>query len=98
MHTFLIIHVNKTAGFIQIQKSLNNSNKAILPHLVLASASNILCWFPVNIVYISAMYLSVYPIDLVLWTTVVIMPLNSLINPCIFISMKLKQILKYLGN
>ena len=98
MHTFVIMHVNKTADSMHIQKSLNNSNKAILFQLVLASASNILCWFPVKIVYISAMFLSVYPIDLVIWTTVVIMPLNSLINPCIFISMKLKQILKYLGN
>ena len=91
MHIFLIIHVNKTVGSMQIQQSLNNSNRVILPQLILTSASNILCWFPVNILYISAMYLSVYPVDLVIWTTVGIMPLNSIINPCIFISMKLKR-------
>ena len=94
MHIFLIIHVNKNAGSIEVSKSLKNSNKAVISQLILTSASNILCWFPVNVVYISAMFLSVYPIDLVIWTTVTIMPINSVINPCILSSVKLKQILR----
>ena len=92
MHTFLIIHVNKSLGTLQKSQSLKNSNKTMLSLLILTSTSNIVCWFPVNAVYISAMFLSVYPINLVIWTTVAIMPVNSMINPSVFVLMNLKSV------
>ena len=92
MNIFSIMHVNKSVGFMQKSESLiNPKNKLMLFQLILTSISNMLCWFPVNAIYISAMFLSVYPSNLVIWTTVIIMPLNSMINPCIFILMKLKS-------
>ena len=54
-------------------------------NLITTTTSNILCWFPVNTVYLSVMFLSTYPIELVIWTIGAVMPINSIINPCVFI-------------
>ena len=93
INIFLMKNVNKSVGSIQTSQSSNTSNyKLMLFQLMLTGISNMLCWFPANAVYILAMFLPVYPINLVIWTTVAIMPLNSVINPCIFILMNLKSI------
>ena len=95
MHIFLIVQVNRSERSIQISQSLNNANRVISIQLILTSTSIILCWFPVNAIYISVMFLPAYPNNLLHWTTGAIMPLNSIMNPCIFMCMKLKNILHY---
>ena len=59
--------------------------------LIITSTSNIICWFPANVIYLSAMFLSSYSIDLVIWTTVIITPINSIINPSVFIITIIKK-------
>ena len=44
--------------------------------------------------FFSAMFLSIYPINLVIWATVIIMPINSVINPFVFILSHLKGYFK----
>ena len=90
MHSILIREVNKVKKSIQTAKSSDYSNKNMIFQLILTSASNILCWIPANAVYISVMFLSFYPVDLVAWTNVIIMPINSVINPCMIIATNLK--------
>ena len=68
----------------------------MVSQLILISTSNILCWFPTNAIYLSAMYLPIYPINLVIWTTEIIMPINSVINPCVFLLTNMKEIFKML--
>ena len=63
-----------------------------------SSTSNILCWFPANGIYLSAMFLSVYPINLVIWTTVIIIPINSVINPGVFLLTNVKETCKMLSR
>ena len=70
----------------------------MMSQFILTSTSNILCWFPTNAIYLSAMYLSTYPISLVIWTTVIIMPINSVINPCVFLLKNMKDTCKMLTN
>ena len=83
MHILLIIEVRKFQK--EIKKCGKESNVALITQLLLVTLSNILCWFPAGCVYISAIFLSTYPIDLVIWTTVIGVPVNSFINPFIFI-------------
>ena len=77
-----------------IRKEYSDSIKKILYQLILTSTSNILCWFPTNVIYLSAMFLTTYPINLVIWTTVAVMPINSVINASIFLVTNLKNVLK----
>ena len=89
MHILLVNEVTKSKRSLKIQKS-EVENK-MMYQLILTSTTNILCWIPANIIYISAMFLSIYPINLVIWATVVVMPINSIINPLVFILTNLKM-------
>ena len=92
MHILLVNKVNKSNKSVQKQKS--DTTQMMIYQLILASTSNILCWFPANGIDLSAMFLSAYPINLVIWTTVIIMPIYSVINPFIFLVTHLWNIFK----
>ena len=93
MHFILVTEIRRSQK--NIQKSIHKSEVPLLIQLVMITTSNILCWFPAGCVYISAMFLSAYPIDLVIWTTVIGLPINSIINPCIFISTTIRKKIKF---
>ena len=70
---------------------LHSASQLVL-QLYLITVSNILCWFPVNIVYITSMFLLTYPIELIIWTIITVLPINSIVNPLVFIfTMKRKK-------
>ena len=94
MHVKLIREVHKVKRSIQIAKSSDDSNKSMVFQLMFTSASNILCWIPSNAIYLSAMFLPSYPLDLILWTVVIIIPINSVSNPVVFIVTVLKVMFK----
>ena len=94
MHILLVNEVHKLEKSV---RKKSNSTKMV-SQLILISTSNILCWFPTNAIYLSAMYLSIYPINLVIWTTEIIMPINSVINPCVFLLTNMKEIFKMLTS
>ncbi len=62
-----------------------HSDTILIVHLFLMSFSNILCWFPTNIIYILAMVWKDYPSKLVTWSTVGTTPINSVMNPVLFV-------------
>ena len=53
--------------------------------LVIGSVSNFLCWYPTDIIYIMALLKDKYPINMIIWTVIVIMPINSIVNPLVFV-------------
>ena len=61
------------------------SNLSLLIQLFIITGSNILCWIPVGCIYLTSMFLDKYPIDMVIWTTIIVTPINSIINPIEFI-------------
>ena len=79
-----IVLVNKLKESQQnIRKSVSDS--VLIAQLIFITLSNILCWFPAKGIYAAAMCLSTYPIDLIIWTTIIGLPINSIINPSIFL-------------
>ena len=47
---------------------------------------NVLCWYPMNIIYIVLLFSSSYHPILLQWATVTILPINCLFSPIVFIS------------
>ena len=94
MHILLVTEIRRSQKTIEKTKSKQDSNVALIIQLVLITTSNILCWFPSGCVYICAIFLSTYPIDLIIWTTVIGLPINSIINPSIFIITSIRKIEK----
>ena len=65
-----------------------DTKKSYLPlymQVCLVTSSNVLCWIPSGIIYLVTMSLEKYPINLAIWSTIAITPINSVINPIVFI-------------
>ncbi len=92
MHSCLVHKVLESQQ--ALRKSKSEDNVSLVVQLFVISFSNILCWLPVNAIYISAMFLTIYPVDMVSWSTVLGIPVNSLINPSVFIVTCLRKHVK----
>ena len=75
---------------------LNENNKKenlfILAQIITVTLSNIICWVPSGIIYLHSTFVEKYSIDIVIWTTIFITPINSLINPAIFTIVTVKNL------
>jgi len=98
----ILMHVLLVKALINSQKKINiskskpgTSNTYIIMQLFIITVSNMICWFPTNIIYITAMFLERYSTNLIIWTTVVAMPINSIINPVVFIIVACRKYLKF---
>ena len=74
-----------------IGHSKSNVKTSMVIQLILLTVFNFLCWFPMNGIYITAMFLSSYPTKMIIWGTSFVMPLNSFFNPLLFLIFSLKQ-------
>ena len=83
MHALLVKILKNSKRHEGIHKSSDDSS--LFVHLIIITASNIVSWIPANGIYITAMFLATYPTDLIIWATVIGLPLNSVLNPSIFI-------------
>ena len=83
-HSFLVQNLRQYHMKMDSNKEKQQSNKTIIIQLALITVSNIICWVPTNIIYLTSLFLPRYPTDSVIWTTVLVTPLNSMINPTVF--------------
>ena len=83
IHIFVINQINTSKKKLTKVDSSRDIKTGLLWQLFTTPFCNFLCWFPANIVYMSTMFLSKYSINLIYFTTMIIMPVNSIINPCI---------------
>ena len=87
------IYTQKKKSSIKIRKS-NQGKESLVIQLIFITVSNFMCWFPVNGIYIATMFLSSYSLDLIIWSTVLGMPINALVIPFLFIILSLKNFTK----
>ena len=66
-------------------------DKNVLLQLILVTVSNLVGWFPSSVIFLSSLFLTKYPTDLLIWTTITVLPLNSLINPLLFIKFSVQN-------
>ncbi len=55
---------------------------------MIASLSNLICWVPSSILLGITLLWEEYPFKIFIWLTVIVLPLNSLINPCVLVYAK----------
>ncbi len=94
LHVVLVYNVFRSQKSVQKANSAPESNIGLVVQLVLITVSIILCWLPANIIYITVMFLETYPIEMVIRSSVGIMPINSVFNPFILIVFGLRRYLK----
>ncbi len=88
----LVASVNESKKSVKDAASKEHSNTPLIVQVVVVTLSNILCWSPCSAVYISVMFLKQYPIELIVWTNVAVVPINSIINPLIFVVVSFRKI------
>ena len=84
-HSLLAYHVQQSHKKVVATTQHTNLDPTMSFQLVLITLTNVICWYPTNIVFLLAMAWNQYPVKMVVWTTVVSTPINSLLNPGIFI-------------
>ena len=98
LHVLLVVRLKSSKFDGRTNQSNDNSDVPLIVQLIMITVSNILCWFPANTIYVTTMFLSNYPTDLIIWTTVIGLPLNSIINPSVFIITSVRKYIKSKGN
>ncbi len=86
---FLLIHTRIRKSIIS--KSKKTSDSGTMAQLTLMSLSNLICWIPTSIIFMVSFFLSEYPVDLVIWATILLTPINSVLNPLIFLAVHVKN-------
>ena len=79
LYLFLIINVRRVSGVLSSTNVFET--KDVVFQILLLTGSNILCWIPSAIIYLLSFYLKNYPKNLMTSTTILIIPINSIINP-----------------
>ncbi len=72
--------------------SKKQSNASLVVQIIVVSSSNILCWIPSNVIYLISMFMQEYPIDMIIWFMIAVMPINSVINPLVYIFTTIRKI------
>ncbi len=81
----LIAHLWKAGeGLVSNQSQRTIRNKVVTVKVVVAAIVNLLCWLPSSGVFIVMLSMSDYHVQLPLFTLVIAMPINFLLNPILF--------------
>ena len=82
MMNIILLKSLKKETTVRVSKGIN---KAVLVQIFLVSGSNLICWVPSSSIFLATLFLSSYPINLLIWNTIAIVPINSIVNPIVFL-------------
>ena len=83
---YLIVkHLKESQKSLKESRSKPHSNTAAIIQFIVMITSNALCWIPSGVLYSFENYFVPYPLELIFWQTILIVPINGIVNPFIFI-------------
>ncbi len=94
MHGIMLRSVLASQQSMPTSKS-SDSNTALFVQVAFMTFSSILCYLPAGVFYLTVMFISQYPIDLLRWLVVCVLPLNSLTYPSCLSVTALRKHLKH---
>ena len=77
--------LNKSSKYLKCNVSKKISRAGMIIQLFVVTFSNIVCWIPANAIYLISLYKSKYSTNLLIWTAIAVTPINSMINPFLFV-------------
>ncbi len=91
MHV-LLYKVHGESKQTPLAKSKNQKReKALAIQLSVSSICHFFSWTCPAVVYLLSIVLAEYPMNMLTWTTIAAVPMNSIVSPAIFLVMKLKH-------
>ncbi len=85
MYSKLISEIRSSHKNVGAAKSKKTSDVPIFVQLVAITSSNLLCWIPSGIIHLISLFVKPYPMEMLIWVNIVVLPMNSIVNPIIFI-------------
>ena len=79
-YSIIVIRLQKSDNSI-LNPNLKKANSTVIFQIIALTISNIICWIPSGIIYL---FSNKYPIDIAIWTPIVLTPINSIIDPIVF--------------
>ncbi len=97
-HVCLVKSLQNSQQNIESAISQKKSNSSVAAQLIMLSGSNIMCWIPTGTIFITSMFLPEYPVEMMMWTMAVVVPINSVLNPVVFMVTALRKMVKCTGQ
>ncbi len=85
LHSHLLQALFGSQKIIKTSISKEHSNTALICQLVLVTTTAMASWLPTSGVSVAGMLQKIYPVKLVVWATVAILPVHSILNPSILV-------------
>ena len=91
--SILSIHILKNGEKCTATKIKNRKYRKVSHKLLMAILTNFCCWIPSSSVFLLPLFGYQVPYNLLNWITVIVVPINSVLNPIIFtiLSPEMKQ-------
>ena len=80
---------------INTSEKRQKSIAQILMKITIIMLSCLLSWLPSNIVFVVIMFKEKYPVEMIIWIIVTVVPINSVVNLAIFITTNFKKFSEY---
>ena len=91
----VIVHLEKTQEFVKGSSFTKHRKSNLLVKVtmkvMIGVVSCISCWVPSGVIFLTAVFSSHYPMALLVWTTVTVVPINSIVNPTVFVAAAVKN-------
>ena len=87
----LIYELLKSQGNVLFNTFNVQSKTLLFVHLVVIVLSSMLSWIASSAIYLAAMFGDKYPIDMISWTVVVVIPVNSIVNSIVFLATSIES-------
>ena len=91
LNVLLIKKLDESRKYVDRASSKENQDQILKTHIVISVFINFISWFPMNGIFLTLMFLPRYPLGLVAWAVIFILPLNSIITPIIVIFNSVKR-------
>ena len=91
MHLKLCMSLKITERNLNISNKQRKSNAQIWMQIIVITLSCLLSWLPSNIVFSVVSFKEKYPMELIIWIIVSVMPINSLVSPVTVIVTNFKK-------
>ncbi len=92
VHVLLVINVEKNRKKLAGAVSRKTSSKSTVVQVLIASASNALCWIPSSTIFLVCVFLVEFPVLLMPWTIASVSTINSIFIPVVLIVTTIRKI------
>ena len=83
IYSKLLYILKESENYLRDSKSRQKQSQ-LSNYILLVGGINALCWIPSSIFYLVSVFIEKFPVFWLYWITLIVLPLNSMINPFIF--------------